>query len=190
MLFPTNDEIGAFAASMSQLESLYLAIDPLYFDGPPTAAFGAISNIARGCPGLRHLGIFINTDPQLIPEIEDDDPTFVQIQIVNFGLSTVVEVFPTVLFLARACGLWGSEIKSRLSASDLTRRVVPPLMRDRIYGVRRKWEEVADKLDDLQEITRLRHEKIRSLEENQGRAGSVDAGSQANVQWPRIRSSS
>lgn len=158
----TDDELGAFAAAMPQLEKLHLSIDPLNWEEPPVATFRAISEIARACPRLQSLGLFINTDPPFIPSIVDGEPIFEKIENLNFGLSSVVDPLRTVTFLAHACGPCPIEIQSGLSEQP-KRHTIPEGLLVRALIVEDQWNKVAKGLEDFQATTRPLQQKIHSL---------------------------
>lgn len=162
----SDDDFGSLASAMPTLEVISISIDPMNFQELPNATFRAVYNIARGCPDLIELGIFINTDPQFIPVNEDGYPTFSQIEMIDFGLSTVVRLLPSVIFLERVCGGRSPTITSGLT-TEPRRRNVPANLGSRVKQVEEEWANVAKGLEDLRVYTGPLYDKIAELEEEQ-----------------------
>lgn len=159
----TDEEFGNFSSAMPNLELISISVDPTNFQELPVATFRAIYNLARGYPALLELGIFINTDPQFIPVYANGDATFRRMQHIDFGLSTVVEVLPSIIFLGRVCGASSPIIASGLTA-DPQRSNVSADMNSRVEQVATQWTQVAEGLKDLQAYTQPLHARVAKLE--------------------------
>lgn len=174
----TDEDFGKFVVAMPNLRSLEISFDPVNFLQAPAATFGALSKIARGCPDMQSLGLFINTNPHFIPDYAEGEPVFNQINKINFGLSLVDNVLSCVLFIGRICGPSAVSIYYGQSVTP-PHWSISPGHQTRINELCDDWEEVDEGVKKLQAFTRPLHQTVIDL--RQGADKHSDATGEEGV---------
>ncbi|KAG6827936.1 hypothetical protein H0H92_009870 [Tricholoma furcatifolium] len=96
-------DIEQIATSWTAIQSLLLNSKPLHL-GPTDLTLDALVTIARHCPELSALAIFLNADCVPVgPSAQSQLHSFKSLKTLYFGASSIKEEGPVSVFLSRIC---------------------------------------------------------------------------------------
>ena len=99
----TQENIEELASKWPSLEQLTLDCDPFFPQEESTLTLAALVPLARHCPNLRELGIYVSAGGEDLETLPSPITPFKNLRILNFGLSRVVDTESTVVFLSQLC---------------------------------------------------------------------------------------
>jgi hypothetical protein len=153
------EDVEELASKWPSLETLVLNNEPASMH-EPSLTLRALLPLARHCPLLRQLGLFLNATAVGLPLIGEELVPFKQLTQLSMGVSRVVETEPVALFLSRMCPLgcalnsgvtWDADYSEGRLGLEIGQR-------------HRKWEEVGKLLPPLIQLRLEERERTRALQ--------------------------
>ncbi|TDL23874.1 hypothetical protein BD410DRAFT_767699 [Rickenella mellea] len=149
----TDDDVDHLARNWPSLKCLNLNSDPVVLDDPKIS-FASFSSLARHCPNLDHLGLYLNPSPDHIPK---PAVPFKMLTSLQFGTSPIQSEDHAALYLSEVCPP-SCEIEVGATWNKVLMRDITGNA-DSAGELRRRWAGWERVQDILPLLTKLRHEE-------------------------------
>ncbi|CAL1702959.1 unnamed protein product [Somion occarium] len=162
----TQENMEELAVKWPSLEVLYLNCEPLFPIEDSTLTLRALLPLARHCPKLRELGLYVSTDGHDLSTKDGSTVMpFKNLKVLNFGLSRISDPNPAALFLSEICPL-GCDVVSGVTWPD---DLSPSLeSEEQTSDWPQHWEEVGKLLPILTTLRMEEGAKRKALEKEVG----------------------